>query len=122
MMSKEEAQEIVENLEEELDELESAKKQLDAAVLTAQHYALVATQAVHLLGGEMRFGAEEVEGLKQLVMVQRLEDDNKLLYKVVTVEEAAQMLKERNEAQAIAEEKAKAEAEVKEASEGVENE
>jgi hypothetical protein len=75
--------------------------------MTAQHYALVATRAVHLLGGEMFFGAEEVEELKNVVMVQRLNDNGKLEYRVITVEEAATMLEDRRkEAEQAAKEKA----------------
>ena len=89
-----ETESVVENVEE-TNELELTKKQLEAAIMTAQHYALVATRAVYLLGGELFFGAEEVEELKDLVMVQRLNDDGKLEYRVITNEEAAEMLKER---------------------------
>ena len=84
----------VENVEE-IDELALTKKQLEAAIMTAQHYALVATRAVHLLGGELFFGADEVEELRDLVMIQRLNDDDKLEYRVVTTKEAAEMQEER---------------------------
>ena len=90
-------EETVDNVKDvqEIDELELTRKQLEAAIMTAQHYALVATRAVHLLGGELFFGAEEVEELRDLVMIQRLNDDDKLEYRVVTNEEAAEMQKER---------------------------
>ncbi len=68
------------------------RQQLEAATMTAQHYALVATRAIQLLGEEMVFGNEELEELKQWVLLQKLEEDEKLHYRVVSVEEAGELL------------------------------
>ena len=68
------------------------RQQLEAATLTAQHYALVATRAIQLLGEEIVFGNEELEELKAWVLLQKLEEDGKLHYRVVSVEEAGELL------------------------------
>ncbi len=72
------------------------KQQLETATMTAQHYAMVATRAILLLGEELVFGSPEMEDLKSWVLLQRLEEDGKLHYTVVGVEEAGKMLEEDN--------------------------
>ena len=70
------------------------RQKLEQAQMAAQHYAMVATRAILLLDEELLFGNEELEDLKAFVLLQRLEDDEKLHYTVVTVEKAGELLEE----------------------------
>jgi hypothetical protein len=97
------------------------RQQLEAATMTAQHYALVATHTIRLLGEEVLFGNDEIEELKEWVLLQRLEDDEKLHYRVVSVEEAGRLLeaeKARQEAEMTEEEFEASKAEEEETEDG----